>query len=165
MPLKRLFAGACAAGLAALCVATTAAAADDPDAELPALKFAELFKRPAGPRGLEPGPRVMSLAGARVRVVGYAARSTEPLPQLAILAPLPVTLGDEDESYADDLPAGVIYVHYPRSDAAGLAHTVERCAGPTSVAGLLEVGPQHEADGRISFVRVNAESARCLAMR
>ncbi|HEY9067324.1 MAG TPA: hypothetical protein VIO33_20240, partial [Burkholderiaceae bacterium] len=87
----------------------------------------------------------------------------EPLPQLAILAPLPVTLGDEDESYADDLPAGVVYLHYPEADTQGLARTVARCAGPASVAGRLEVGARAEADGRVSFVRLNADSARCLA--
>ncbi|HKX43242.1 MAG TPA: hypothetical protein VJO99_18940 [Burkholderiaceae bacterium] len=165
MPLKRLFAGACLAGLAALCAATaaTAAADSDPDVDLPALKFGELFKRPIGPRGLEPGPRVLALAGLRVRIVGYAVRNAEPLPQLAILAPLPVTLGDEDESYADDLPAGVVYLHDPEGGERGLARTVERCAGPASVVGRLEVGARPEADGRVSFVRLNAESARCLA--
>ena len=163
MPFKRLLAGACLAGLAALCSAAAVDPNPDSDADLPVLRFAELFKRPVGPRGLEPGERVVALAGTRVRLVGYAVRSAEPLPHLAILAPLPVTLGDEDESYADDLPAGVVYLHEPEADATpGLVQAVERCAGPASVVGRLELGARHEADGRVSFVRLNAESARCL---
>lgn len=153
-------AGLCLAGWAALCPA--ADLAGDADAALPSLKFGELFKQPIGARGLEPGPRLLELAGRRVRLVGYAAHLATPMSDATILAPQPVSVGDEDESYADDLPAGVVYVH----DAAqhrGLHASIERCPGPASLVGTLEVGARSESDGRISFVRLSAESARCLA--
>jgi hypothetical protein len=66
-----------------------------------------------------------------------------------ILAPLPVTLGDEDESYADDLPAGVVYVHLPDASRPP-AHV----GGLVAVQGRLALGAQAEPDGRLSFVRL-----------
>lgn len=135
---------------------------DAPDNDAAPLRFAEFHRRPVGPRGLEPGPRLLALDGRRVALVGYVAHGGERLAQTAVLAPLPVTLVDEDESLADDLPAAVAYLHWsdPRLDAA-----LAECAGLLRVTGRLELGARAEADGRRSYVRVQADDAQCARAR
>lgn len=122
----------------------------------PALLFADFFKLPIGPRGLEAGPKLLALNGKTVRMVGYMAHQDgeTAVPGLFILAPLPVTLGDEDESFADDLPASVLYVHLTAPQHQGY---VQHMPGLLAVRGRLELGPQPEIDGRISFVRMQLE--------
>lgn len=122
----------------------------------PALRFAEFFKLPIGPRGLEAAPKLLALNGKIVRMVGYMARQDgeTAVPGLFILAPLPVTLGDEDESFADDLPASVLYVHLTLPEHQGY---VQHMPGLLAVRGRLELGPHPEIDGRISLVRMQLE--------
>jgi hypothetical protein len=134
---------------ALLAVAAAPAAADTTD-----LKFRDFFALPVGPKGLAPSPRLLALAGQRVRIVGYMARQDEPNAGLMILAPLPVVLGDEDEAYADDLPASALYVHLAEADRA---HSVHWMPGLLSVSGVLQVGATREADGRMSFVRLQLD--------
>ena len=163
----RNVASCCAALLLALCAA--AAHADDTPADPPArapavdLKFRDFFTLPIGPTGLTPSPRLLSLAGQRVRIVGYMARQEQPTAGIVILAPLPVVLGDEDESYADDLPAATLYVHLPEAERA---RSVAYAPGLVSFTGVLQLGATSEADGRVSFVRLqlDPESSRALAI-
>jgi hypothetical protein len=117
------------------------------------LRFAEFFKLPIGPRGLEPSAKLLALDGSSVRMLGYMARQDgeTAVPGLFIVAPVPVTLGDEDESFADDLPASVLYVHLNAAEHQGY---VQHMAGLLAVRGRLELGAQAEVDGRISFVRL-----------
>ncbi len=133
------------------------------------LSFAEFYKRPIGPRGLEPSAALLALAGARVQISGFVAHGAhhEPQPQLqpqpqtvfAILAPVPVALDDEDEGLADDLPASVAYLHWsePRIAAA-----IAACRGAVRVTGRLELGRHAEPDGRTSFVRLETDDVQCL---
>src|SRR5262245_11529790 len=74
------------------------------------LKFHEFFTMPVGPRGLEPTEKLLSLNGQRVRVVGYMAQQEAPVAGLFHLTPLPVALGEEDESLADSLPPSTVFV-------------------------------------------------------
>jgi hypothetical protein len=125
------------------------------------LKFRDIFKLPVGPRGLEPSDRLLALDGQPVRLVGYMVRQPLAVPGSFILAPLPVALGDEDESFADDLPASVVYVHLAReSQLAVVGHT----PGLLALVGTLRLGSQAEADGRRSAVRLqlDAEPSRQL---
>ena len=121
------------------------------------LKFRDFYKLPIGPRGLEPDPRLLALAGKRVRLVGYMARQDASLviPGLLILVALPVTLGDEDESFADDLPAAAVYVHLA---ATALPAPIAFAPGLMALTGTLQVGPQPEPDGRWSFVRLQLDT-------
>ena len=125
---------------------------------VPTLAFAEFYKRPIGPRGLEPTPGLLALAGSRVQLSGFVARGAEPLPALAILAPTPVALGDEDEGLADDLPASVAYVHWTDSH---IAAAIAACRNAMRVIGRLELGRSREIDGRMSFVRLLADDVQC----
>lgn len=122
------------------------------------LRFADFFKRPIGPRGLEASALLTAMNGRPVRMVGYMAHQDgdTAVPGIFVLSPLPVTLGDEDESFADDLPASVLYVHIP-SGAPANAGKVAYIPGLLSVRGMLEIGAQPEADGRISFVRLRLD--------
>ena len=115
------------------------------------LKFREFFRLPIGPRGLEPSPKLLSLDGKRVRLIGYMVRAELPAVGLLILAPLPVTLGDEDESYADDLPASAVYVHLSETrNQIKLPYM----PGLMTLAGVLQLGSAPEVDGRRSNVRL-----------
>ncbi len=124
------------------------------------LKFREFFKLPIGPRGLEPSEKLVSLVGKRVRLVGYMARQENPTPGFFVLSPLPVTLGDEDESLADDLPASVIYVHAAASEGRPLPYY----SGLLRLTGTLSLGAFEESDGRVSSVRMQLDPKLTQAM-
>lgn len=117
------------------------------------LRFNEFYRLPIGPKGLEPSRKLLALQGQAVRLVGYRVPVADAPPGLLILSPLPVSLGDEDESFADDLPASAVYVHLPEAAAAALPPS-----GLLSVSGRLQLGAQREADGRFSFVRLVLEN-------
>jgi hypothetical protein len=150
-----------------LCAATllgSVAAQAGPLSTGPAdLKFREFFELPIGPRGLAPSARLLSLDGQPVRITGYLAHqeTSSAAPGIALLAPLPVSLGDEDESFADDLPASTLYLHLAGPLAA---QSIPYRPGLVSLSGTLQVGAQREADGRSSFVRLvlDTESASVL---
>ncbi|MGS0755766.1 hypothetical protein ACVBEH_14485 [Roseateles sp. GG27B] len=122
------------------------------------LKFGEFFTMPVGPRGLEPSAKLLALQGRQVRMLGYMARqdAADALPGVILLTPLPVTLGDEDERYADDLPVTTVYVHL---DAAPQSPVLAYLPGLLALTGRLELGSQAEADGRRSSVRLRLDSA------
>jgi len=127
------------------------------------LKFAEFFQSPVGPRGLVPSARLLALDGSAVRLVGYMARQSVPSAGRLILAALPVTLGDEDEPLADDLPPSAVFVHLAGTAAdAQLPHL----RGLIRLQGRLSVGPMTEPDGHVSMVRLllDADGSRPLAL-
>ena len=116
------------------------------------LKFNELFKMPVGPRGMEPSSKLLSLESKPVRIVGYMAKQETPTPGLFILTPLPINMGDEDDKFADDMPANSIFVHLDNPDAL-----VIYSPGLINLTGLLSLGNVQEVDGRISYVRVHLD--------
>lgn len=118
------------------------------------LKFRDFFALPIGPRGLVPSERLLGLTGQRVRVIGYMARQEQPSAGILIVTPLPVILGDEDESFSDDLPASTLYVHLSDADRD---LGVPWMPGLLSLTGLLRIGATREADGRMSFVRLELD--------
>jgi hypothetical protein len=132
--------------------------------ELPAvpgvtdLKFRDFFKLPIGPRGLETTPLLRSLDGQRVRIVGYMVRqdSSKPVTGLLVLAPLPVAMGEEDESFADDLPATAVYVHLA---AAQQQQRLPHMPGLMALTGTLQLGAVAEPDGRRSMLRLLLDDA------
>jgi hypothetical protein len=118
-----------------------------PQASAEDLLFRDLFAMPVGPRGLQPSAELLQLNGKVARMRGYIAHQESPIAGVFILSPLPVELGDADEGLADDLPPAIVFVH--ASDRAA-----PYPAGVVQVTGTLEVGPQNEADGRVSQVRL-----------
>jgi hypothetical protein len=126
------------------------------------LKFRELFALPVGPRGLELSKKAISLAGQRVRLVGYIVREEKPIPGVLILAPLPISIGDEDEALANDLPPSAVFVHF--QDRA-VAEAARQVTGPVSVEGMFSMGPHDESDGHVSTFRIDIDSAAASAQR
>ena len=120
------------------------------------IKFAEFFNMPIGPRGLDASIKLISLSGRQVRLVGYMARAEKPVAGMFILTPLPVSLGDEDESLSDDLPASSVFVHL---DAASAATALPFYPGLLQLTGTLLLGPHDEADGHVSTVRLQLDAA------
>ena len=118
------------------------------------LKFRDFFALPVGPKGLVPSERLLGLAGQRVRVIGYMARQEQPSAGILIVAPVPVVLGDEDESFSDDLPATSLHVHLADADRS---RAVPWMPGLLSFSGVLRIGATSEADGRMSFVRLELD--------
>ena len=82
------------------------------------------------------------------------ARQDVPSSGIVILVPLPVTLGDEDESFSDDLPATALYVHLAEGNRS---RGVPWMPGLLSFTGVLQVGAMSEVDGRMSFVRLQLD--------
>ncbi len=121
------------------------------------LKFGEIFKRPVGPKGFELSPRVIALDGRTVRIVGYMVSRETTVPGQFILSPLPVSIGDEDESFSDDLPASAIFVHLAPAHAG---RTVPNLSGLIELVGTLQVGAAEEPDGRVSAVRLRLDESQ-----
>ncbi len=115
------------------------------------LKFGEMFKMPIGPKGLEPTDKLLSLNGKRVRLIGFMAEQETSAKGVIILTPMPVSLGDEDESLSDDLPGNAAFVHLasPYADKP-----VPNMRGLLHLSGTLQLGPQDEADGHVSSIRL-----------
>jgi hypothetical protein len=105
------------------------------------LKFQDVFKLPVGPKGLEPTPRLLELDGKRVRIVGYMVQQESPAIDSFLLSPLPVLLGDEDESLADDLPPSAIRVVLPTAHGV----VVPGLPGLLQLTGTLHVGMRTDA--------------------
>jgi len=125
-----------------------------PPAGVTDLKFREMFKLPIGPKGLELSDKLLALAGKPVRMVGYMVAQDADTPGQFILSPLPVEVGDEDESLSDDLPASSVFVH----TAPGAAkQEIPHLRGLISVTGTFRVGAQEEAGGRVSSFRLELD--------
>jgi len=115
---------------ALLVLALPAASAPDQRAGLPAappgvadLRFDEFFRLPAGRTGLDPGERLLELAGQRVRVLGYVVGEEEPTPGLFMLTARPVALAELADGPADDLPPATLSFHLAGLARAGLARS------------------------------------------
>lgn len=125
-----------------------------PPAGVTAIKFGEFFRMPVGPHGLEPTAKLLALNGRPVRLIGYMVREEHAVPGRLLLSPLPVNLGDEDESLADDLPPTAVFVHL---QGVG-ERKVPYLGGLIKLTGTLEVGAKEEGDGRVSSIRLVLDS-------
>ena len=148
--------------LAAGCLASEFVAAHDASPNISStsvaavsdLKFREFYKMPVGPHGLQPTDKLMELNNKQVRMVGYMVKEENSTPGILILSPLPVELGDEDESLADDLPPTAVFVHLQQE----AKQVIPYVSGLLQLTGQLSVGSEAEPDGRISSVRLLLDS-------
>ena len=113
------------------------------------LSFAEFFG-PIGDRGLEYSAKVRSLAGHRVRMVGYMVREPGKAPGRYRLAGWPVVVEASALCSVDDTPPNVAYVVLPGDHPPVPAWQPGRLV----LIGTLEFGPHLEGDERNSFVRL-----------
>lgn len=124
------------------------------------LRFEQFFRLPVGPRGLEPAAELLAADGQRVRLFGYMVLSDSPLAGSFMVAALPVTLAEQADGQADDLPPAVVTVHLPPADAR---RPMPYVPGVLLLEGWLDVGPQDEPDGRRSLVRLTLDWPAALA--
>jgi hypothetical protein len=115
------------------------------------LPFSSFFRRPIGPRGLELSDALLQADGRQVRLVGYMVSQETPLAGRFLLAPRPVRLSEDADGAADDLPPGTVTVLL---DAGQRERIVAHQSGLLALSGRLAVGRAEEADGRVSWVRL-----------
>jgi hypothetical protein len=125
---------------------------DAPPKGVAELKFRDVFKLPAGAKGLEPTDTLRKLDGKRVRIIGYMVQWETPIASGFLLSPLPVAAGDEDESLADDIPPSALFVSLPKGSDA----VVPNLPGLIKVSGTLRVGA-HEVAGANRVVPARIE--------
>lgn len=134
-----------------------------PPAGVAELKFRDVFKLPVGPKGLEPTAKFLALDGKRVRIVGYMVRQSPAPKGNFLLAPLPVSLGDEDEGLADDLPPATLAIEL---DAKSHDLVVPMLPGLLQFTGTLHVGMRVDsATGRATPAQLVLEAAPVRALR
>ena len=114
------------------------------------LDFNEFFSPVIGDRGLETSDKLRALAGQHVRLVGFMVRQSLPTPSVLLLASQPMQVDEIEYGACDDLPPQVVRVFVPLPAGAQVPLT----SGPLLLTGKLELGQQHEPDGRNSFIRL-----------
>jgi hypothetical protein len=141
--------------LAELAFAVAVASPDLPAgsaAEPASMQLQELLA--TGPTGLGPSARARSLAGRRVRLVGFMARLEEAPRGAFWLASRPLTC-DEGGAGTGDLPLDAVRVvvrSAPDREVAWLP-------GPIEVTGTLQVGREEDALGGTSGFRLLLDRA------
>lgn len=136
--------------LALLVLAGPVCAADAPQP----LAFAEFFVQPLGPHGLQPTQRLLSAVGQPVQLRGFIVKREQPQPGRFLLTPRPVTMAEHADGEADDLPAQTVTVLLPTSQRDRVVLAVP---GPVTVTGRLEWGPEEDATGRVSWLRLRLD--------
>ncbi len=126
-----------------------------PPAGVTDLRFRDFYRMPVGPKGLEPSQQLVALNGKKVRMVGFMVHQEQPIANRFILAHLPVSMSEDEDGLADDLPPNVVFVYVQHSPERSLTHL----SGLLQFSGTLSVGPQEEVDGRVSNVRLLLDSA------
>ena len=118
------------------------------------LTFREFYKLPIGPKGLEPTEKLLSLNNKRVHIKGYMVIEEEPTIGIFMLTLVPVNIPEKEDGPSDDLPGATVFVHMPSADAQkALAYR----PGLWDLVGTLQLGPKEEANGRISYVRLQLD--------
>ena len=132
------------------------------------LKFADFFKRPVGPRGLELSEKMAALDGQRVRVLGHMVlekidadegdahtdSATPPMvPGRLMLTATPQVVNVAHYALCEDLPPQTLFVTVTGAPEKPLPYT----SGLMLLTGTLHVGAHTEADGRTSIVRLTLD--------
>ena len=125
----------------------------DEAGEYAAFEFGKVFKRPAGPKGLEYTGEARALDGKKVRMTGYMVRHWHEDASVFLFTEHPRVLNVAEYGLADDLPPEA--VHVIQEVLPGRAPDWVR--QQLVVYGRMELGPRQEQDGRVSQVRLHAE--------
>lgn len=141
------------------CEAQAAALSSKPPeaVSLPRLEVSELLESGAQ---LKPTAKAAELKGKRVRLVGYMAEMELPPTGAFYLVPRPVKL-DEAGGGTADLPLESVLVTSPALEGTTWTYV----PGPLEGVGVLEVGNQSDARGRVSNFRLELEAEATPAIR
>lgn len=123
------------------------------------LRFRDFFRMPVGQKGLEVSDTLRQADGQTVRLVGYMVQQESPASGRFMLTPRPVQMSEYADGDADDLPPATVVVYL---DPSQRDWVVPHVRGLVSVLGVLSVSRFEEADGRVSWVRLqlDAEATR-----
>jgi hypothetical protein len=113
------------------------------------LAFSDLLA--SGPR-LAPSPKVIALAGRRVRLIGFMAELEDPPRGAFYLTARPVRC-DEGGGGTGDLPPDAVLV----TVRSASDQEIPFYPGAIEVAGVLGVGPAADQDGRPSSFRITLD--------
>jgi len=108
----------------------------------------------ATPRELKATPKLLSMNGKHVRLVGYMAHMEAPPKGVFYLCPHP-TFCDEEGAGTADLPPEAVRVIVRGAQHQDLPFS----ARPLIVTGVLQIGPKTEADGQVSSLRLVLDQA------
>lgn len=118
------------------------------------LSFSDFHARPIGPRGPQPGERLLAADGRRVQITGYMAAQERPQPGRFFLVPHPLLMSQHADGEADDLPASAVVVLMPAAESdLVLPHT----RGLLRLTGTLSLGRREGPDGRVGWVWLQLE--------
>ncbi len=121
-----------------------------PAAGVSDLQFRDFYRMPVGPKGLEPSAKLLALDGKRVRIVGFMVHQEQPITNRFLLTHLPVSMSEDEDGLADDLPPNIVFVHTQHASEQPLKHL----SGLLQFTGTLSLGAKEEIDGRVSTVRL-----------
>lgn len=122
---------------------------------VPELRFRDFFRSPIGPAGVEISDKLRQADSQTVRLVGYMVQQQNVLPGRFMLTPRPVQMSENADGDADDLPATTVMVYL---DPSRQDWVVPYVRGLVTVNGKLNVSRFEEADGRVSWVRLQLDA-------
>jgi hypothetical protein len=140
--------------LAACSFPALGSAGPDPIETPVELPFDAFFARPIGPRGLEPSQRLQAANGHRVHLRGYMVAREQAMPGSFLLTPRPARLSEHADGDADDLPPATVTVLLHPSQRERI---VAAQAGLLALTGRFQLGRAEDADGRVSWFRLQLE--------
>jgi hypothetical protein len=141
--------GACALPVSAQS-ATTAAAPPVLNAPV-ALRLTDFFQMPVGAKGLVLSDQTRQAQGQQVRLVGYVVQQEVATLGQFLLTPRPVLMSQHADGEADDLPPATVLVRLAPEQQAW---AVAQARGLVEVTGTFDTGRKEEADGRVSWFRL-----------
>jgi hypothetical protein len=144
----------CGLGCAASVLPTKQAAPATERAVQPAadrLEFSEFFE--PGAR-LQPSEKLRSLAGKRVRLVGFMARLELPPTGAFYLVPRPIHCDESGGGTADLPPESVLVL-----SAASTGKVVPFLEGALELTGTFELGNAPDSEGRIAAFRLRLDAS------
>jgi hypothetical protein len=123
------------------------------DGEAVSIEFREFFEPGTGP--LKPSARLLGLNGRRVRLIGFMAQLEAPPDGAFYLCSRPVQ-ADESGGGTGDLPVDTVRV----TVRSAKGKKIPFIARAIEITGILEIGPQAEADGTVSSIRLLLDASR-----
>lgn len=131
------------------CATLSAAAA----AKFTQVRFSDIFVTPAGPNGMEYSKSIRELNGKPVRVSGFMVRQVNKDPAVFMLTEFPVSTMEHEYGVADSVPPNVVHALVPLKKGYGTAWQPYA----VTVYGRLELDGREEADGRVSYARIQVD--------
>lgn len=117
------------------------------------VRFSELFVAPTGPKGLEYTARIREFEGKLVRITGFMVRQVNADPGVFMLTEAPVSTLEHEYGIVDSVPPNVVHVLL----TARAGHGTAWQPYAVTVHGRLDLDGRQEADGRISYVRIQVD--------